>query len=107
MWAICGSVSLAPCASAAVLALLKSIIAAIAALQRTNMIDLLWRLLSAAHPCCTEVGWSELKEVPGKFSGVAQELQDGLRQAVAAPAGEGERLHHDRTDPALDIVAQK
>src|SRR5262245_56689850 len=37
--AICGSVSLAPSASAG---LLKSVIAAIAALHRMNMIDLLW-----------------------------------------------------------------
>src|SRR5262245_32707120 len=107
MWAICGSVGFAACAIAA---LLKRLRAAIAALNRTNMLDTPVTPVARCAPAgcwCTGVGWRGRAEVPGILRAIAEPRENGFGQPLAPATGEGERFHDHGADLAFHIVTQQ
>ncbi len=57
--------------------------------------------------CFTGIGWDFRANVPEKLQPpLPSRFSTAYGQALAAPAGERERIHHHRTDLLLDVLAQ-
>src|SRR3954468_9128413 len=106
MWAICGSVGFAPCAKAAPL---NRLTAAIAALNRMNMVSYSSGAAAQGRPALLveHRSWMEQRrERSRKLCGHAQSFQDRLGQPLAALAREWKGFQHDRADFPFHVLPQ-